>query len=302
VISGDVRDRVARLEHQPHAPLQQLLRYFLDFDMTVEISSPSGEHPGIEVSVETGLAHAASIATVPTRPRHRSAGDGSPLVAPLARSRRGGQAHALLPLRSLEPPAPLTAAVGAGARASDLPAQDRLGTEADRGRHRLLPLDGVEGAAPVRISRKRRPAKEQPNRYEWPCTGDLLHMDTSRYARFLRPGHRVTSDRSQRQRKCMRPQTRVGYDYAHAIVDDHSRLAYVELHGKEKAATVTGLVERALAFFAEQGIVAKRLMTDNALAAWSFGPAIEPDRSRTSASLSGGDCQCPPARGCRSRA
>jgi transposase InsO family protein len=62
----------------------------------------------------------------------------------------------------------------------------------------------------------------------------------------------------------MRPETRVGYDYAHAIVDDHSRLAYVELHDDEKAQTVTGFVERALAFFAEHGIVAKRLMTDNA--------------------------------------
>ena len=58
-------------------------------------------------------------------------------------------------------------------------------------------------------------------------------------------------------------ETRVGYDYAHAIVDDHSRLAYVELHDDEKAATVTGFLERALAFFAEHGIVAKRLMTDN---------------------------------------
>src|SRR5207237_10744265 len=56
----------------------------------------------------------------------------------------------------------------------------------------------------------------------------------------------------------------LGYDHAHAIVDDHSRLAYVELHDDEKAATVTGFVERALAFFAEHGILGKRLMTDNA--------------------------------------
>ena len=113
------------------------------------------------------------------------------------------------------------------------------------------------------ISRPPRAAREPANRYEWPCPGDLLHMDTSRYARFLRPGHKVTGDRSQRARHWMKPETRVGYDYAHAIVDDHSRLAYVELHDDERAATVTGFVERALAFFAEQGIVAKRLMTDN---------------------------------------
>jgi transposase InsO family protein len=113
------------------------------------------------------------------------------------------------------------------------------------------------------ISRPPRAAKEPANRYEWPCPGDLLHMDVSRYARFLRPGHRITGDRSQRSRKWMRPETRVGYDYAHAVVDDHSRLAYAELHDDEKAATVTGFLERALAFFAAQGIVAKRLMTDN---------------------------------------
>jgi transposase InsO family protein len=113
------------------------------------------------------------------------------------------------------------------------------------------------------ISRRPKPVAEPANRYEWPCPGDLLHMDTSRYARFLRPGHRVTGDRSQRSRNWMRPETRVGYDVAHAIVDDHSRLAYVELHQDAKAETVTAFVERALAFFERRGIIGKRLMTDN---------------------------------------
>jgi transposase InsO family protein len=113
------------------------------------------------------------------------------------------------------------------------------------------------------LSRRARQLKEPANRYEWPCPGDLLHMDTSRYARFLRPGHRVTGDRSRRRGGWMQPETRVGYDYAHAIVDDHSRLAYVELHDDEKAATVTAFVERALAYFAQHGITGKRLMTDN---------------------------------------
>jgi transposase InsO family protein len=89
-------------------------------------------------------------------------------------------------------------------------------------------------------------------------------MDSARYARFLSPGHAVTGDRSQQSRRWMNPDTRVGYDFAHAIVDDHSRLAYVELHPDEKAATVTGFVERALAWFAQRGIVARRLLTDNA--------------------------------------
>src|SRR6058998_905430 len=48
------------------------------------------------------------------------------------------------------------------------------------------------------ISRPPRPPREPANSYEWPCPGDLLHMDVSRYARFERPGHAVTGDRSQR--------------------------------------------------------------------------------------------------------
>jgi transposase InsO family protein len=113
------------------------------------------------------------------------------------------------------------------------------------------------------LSRRAAASQEPANSYEWPCPGDLLHMDTSRYARFLRPGHRVTGDRSQSLRGRSK-NALVGYDFAHAIVDDHSRLAYVELHDNEQAQTVTGFLARALAFFEQHGIVAKRLMTDNA--------------------------------------
>jgi hypothetical protein len=82
-------------------------------------------------------------------------------------------------------------------------------------------------------------------------------MDTSEYARFERPGHRVTGDRSSQDRR-----QRDGVDYVHAIVDDHSRLAYAEIHPDQRAVTVAGFLERALSYFAEHGIVAKRLMTD----------------------------------------
>jgi transposase InsO family protein len=109
------------------------------------------------------------------------------------------------------------------------------------------------------ISRPAKPGREPANRYEWPCPGDLLHMDTSEYARFQRPGHRVTGDRSSQDR-----QHRDGIDYVHAIVDDHSRLAYAEVHPDQRAATVVGFLERALSFFAEHGITPRRLMTDNA--------------------------------------
>ncbi len=45
-----------------------------------------------------------------------------------------------------------------------------------------------------RAPRERRPSFV---RYEWPCPGDLLHMDVKRYPRFVRPGHAVTGDRTR---------------------------------------------------------------------------------------------------------
>jgi transposase InsO family protein len=113
------------------------------------------------------------------------------------------------------------------------------------------------------LSRPPRPTREAANRYEWPCPGDLLHMDTSRYARFLRPGHRVTGDRSKRSRD-LGADAKVGYEFVHALVDDHSRLAYAEIHDDEKAATVTAFLERGISFYAAHGIAARRLLTDNA--------------------------------------
>jgi transposase InsO family protein len=111
------------------------------------------------------------------------------------------------------------------------------------------------------LSRRPRPAKEAVRRFEWPCPGDLLQMDTKRFARFSSPGHAVTGDR---HRTGVQRRERVGYEIAHSILDDHSRLAYTELHQDERAGTVTGFVERALAFFAAHGIAPKRLQTDNA--------------------------------------
>ena len=112
------------------------------------------------------------------------------------------------------------------------------------------------------ISRPPRPAREPANRYEWPCPGDLLHMDVSTYARFNQPGrHPITGITS---RPHANKKAKVGYDYLHAIIDDHSRLAYAEIHTDERAPTVTGFLERALAFYTQHGIEAKRLLTNNA--------------------------------------
>ena len=114
------------------------------------------------------------------------------------------------------------------------------------------------------FSRPEPPARDQTRRYEWPCPGDLLHMDTKRYARFERPGHAVTGDRSKTGAE---KRAGWGYQYAHVIVDDHSRLAYVELHDDERAPTVTAFTERALRWFAARGIQVARVMTDGA---WAY--------------------------------
>lgn len=111
------------------------------------------------------------------------------------------------------------------------------------------------------LSRPPRAEREPARRYEWPCPGDLLHMDVSEYVRFKQPGHRVTGDR--------RSQDHVpdGVDHVHAVIDDHSRLGYAEILDDAKAATSAGFLERALAFYTAHGITVKRLMTDNA---WAY--------------------------------
>jgi transposase InsO family protein len=114
------------------------------------------------------------------------------------------------------------------------------------------------------VSRWPRAPREEVRRFEWPCPGDLLQMDTKRLARFTRPGHAVTGDRyrSAREKKAG-----VGWEFCHSLLDDHSRLAYTEIHRDEQASTVTGFVERALEFFSSHAIEPKRLQTDNA---WTY--------------------------------
>jgi transposase InsO family protein len=114
------------------------------------------------------------------------------------------------------------------------------------------------------LSRAPRAARDPARRYEWPCPGDLLHVDTKRYARFLRPGHAVTGDRTTTSAE---RRARWGYEYAHTMIDDHSRLAYTELHPDQRANTVTEFVARALAWYHAQGITVRRLMSDNA---WTY--------------------------------
>jgi transposase InsO family protein len=190
------------------------------------------------------------------------AGDGEQVVVALAAGEPQGARLARVPRRSLLASAPLAERAPGRRAGADLRGSlpHRPGTTADRrlGRphhstvHATLRRHGV--------SRQPKPERGQVRRYEWDCPGDLLHMDTKRYARFERPGHAVTGDRSRQSRGA-------GYEYSHAIVDDHSRLAYAEILDSQDAEAVLAFTERALAFFASHGIAVRRLMTDNA---WAY--------------------------------
>ena len=111
------------------------------------------------------------------------------------------------------------------------------------------------------LSRRPRGQRQSYRRYEWSRPGALLHLDVKKLARFSVPGHRVTGDRSSKDLH-----RGIGYDHLHCVVDDHSRIAYVELHPREDAETNARTLERALRFFAELGLdPPEAVMTDNAL-------------------------------------
>ena len=111
------------------------------------------------------------------------------------------------------------------------------------------------------LSRRPRGQRQSYRRYEWSRPGALLHMDVKKLARFSVPGHRVTGDRSTKDLH-----RGIGYDHLHCVVDDHSRIAYVELHPREDAETNARTLERALRFFTELGLdPPEAVMTDNAL-------------------------------------
>lgn len=93
-------------------------------------------------------------------------------------------------------------------------------------------------------------------RYERAEPGSLVHMDTKKLGRFLRPGHRLTNDRRI-------DSVGAGWEFAHVLIDDASRIGYVEVLADERKTTVVGFVGRALCYFKELGVEVKQLMTDN---------------------------------------
>jgi transposase InsO family protein len=112
-------------------------------------------------------------------------------------------------------------------------------------------------------SRRRREAKQRfTRRYEWSEPGALLHMDAKQLRRFDTPGHWAHGDRA-RQTRNFGP---ARIEFAHVVVDDHSRLAYVEVHRHDRGEIAANVLKRAAAWMQEQGAgPIQAVMTDNAM-------------------------------------
>ncbi len=55
----------------------------------------------------------------------------------------------------------------------------------------------------------------------------------------------------------------MGQAFVHTVIDDHSRVAYAEVHDDETAATATAVLTRAVAWYAARGITIERALSDN---------------------------------------
>jgi len=104
-------------------------------------------------------------------------------------------------------------------------------------------LSALEPADPVR-------------RYEREHPGELIHIDIKKLGRFEQVGHRITGDRQSKSR-------RVGWEYLHLAIDDHSRVAYSEIFPDEKRRSCLRFLFNVLRFFRAHGVKVHRVMTDN---------------------------------------
>jgi transposase InsO family protein len=111
-----------------------------------------------------------------------------------------------------------------------------------------------------------RASRATANRYERERPGEMVHVDVKKLGRipdgggWRSLGREAANAASHRNRK-------VGFDYVHAVIDDHTRLAYAEIHGDETGKTAAGVLIRAAEFFTSCGIPKiERVISDNAFA------------------------------------
>ncbi|WP_106399675.1 IS481 family transposase [Actinocorallia populi] len=125
--------------------------------------------------------------------------------------------------------------------------------------HRILCRHGLN-----RLSFLDRPTGQVIRRYERRRPGELVHVDVKKLGRIPDGGGWRVLGRAA----CPDRRRTTGFDYVHSAVDDHTRIAYSEIHPDEKAATCAAFLHRAAAHFADLGITRiERVLTDNA---WTY--------------------------------
>jgi transposase InsO family protein len=109
--------------------------------------------------------------------------------------------------------------------------------------------------------------------YVHDAPGDLIHVDIKKLGRIPDGGGwRIHGRGSAQDRRAGSARDKAaragapgsrGYAYLHHAVDDHSRLAYSEIHSDERKETAVGFWRRARAWFAARGITIAAVLTDN---------------------------------------
>lgn len=108
-----------------------------------------------------------------------------------------------------------------------------------------------------------RASKTTAVRYERERPGELVHVDVKKIGK-IPPGGGWKAHGRQMGSTSAQKKARIGYDYVHSMVDDHSRLAYSEILPDEKGPTCAAFILRAAEYFASHGITRiERIMTDN---------------------------------------
>ena len=129
-------------------------------------------------------------------------------------------------------------------------------------RHRIPPIAALDPVTGLVI----RASRTTSLRYERAAPGDLVHVDVKKLGRIPDGGGWRALGRNEMTAHHKHKRHRIGFDYVHAVVDDHSRLAYAEVHRDEKGSTAAGVLLRAAEFFAAHGIAIREVISDNAFA------------------------------------
>jgi transposase InsO family protein len=125
-----------------------------------------------------------------------------------------------------------------------------------------------------RLSHVDRATGEPVRRYEHDHPGALLHVDVKKLGNIPDGGgwRYVGRVQGERHRSATAARTghrdrhrgpRIGTAFVHTAVDDHSRVAYAEIHDDETAATAVAVLRRAAAWFAARGVTVERVLSDN---------------------------------------